>query len=200
VDGRSFEKAREYALHRLQQELPPGLYYHCVDHTAADVVPAAEALADGEGVAGRELLLLRTAAWYHDLGFIERRDGHEEVSVRIAAEALPAFGYRAVEVDEIGRLIMATAVPRAPSTCLEKIMADADLDVLGRDDFFHRVAALRRELAYHGKVFTEIEWLAGQIDFLGSHRYFTTSAQARREAGLARNLAALQQAFASQRS
>ena len=47
-----------------------------------------------KGVAGEALLLLRTAAYFHDLGFVEQREQHEAIGARVAAETLPRFGYR----------------------------------------------------------------------------------------------------------
>ncbi len=40
-----FERARQYALERLERELPASLTYHCLAHTQDDVVPAVERLA-----------------------------------------------------------------------------------------------------------------------------------------------------------
>src|SRR5205085_3432874 len=89
-----FASARAYVLGRLERELSPLLCYHSVMHTRDDVVMAAERLAALEGVSGEALLLLRTAAYFHDLGFIEQREQHELIGARVAAEALPHFGYR----------------------------------------------------------------------------------------------------------
>ncbi|MGE5248786.1 MAG: phosphohydrolase [Bacteroidota bacterium] len=186
-----FEQAREYAVRRLEQELSPGLYYHGLIHTRDDIVPAAESLAGGEGIQDDELLLLLTAAWFHDIGFVEVRAGHEAVGARIASEVLPGFGYDASQVETIQAIIMATVIPQSPVTLLEEIMADADLDVLGRDDFMLRNNNLRRELAFFGQEFTDAQWLSAQLKFVESHVYFTKTARARGDAGQARNTADL---------
>src|SRR5262245_36481544 len=124
-------RARAYALARLEDELSPALCYHSLAHTRDDVAPAVERLAAAEGVAGEALLLLRTAAYFHDLGFVERRDDHEAIGARIAREALPCFGYRPPQIALVEGMIMATRMPQAPRTSLERILADADLDVCG---------------------------------------------------------------------
>ena len=72
------EGVRHYVLGRLQRELSPSLTYHCVAHTAEDVVPNALRLAASEGVTGRDLQVLEAAAWFHDFGFVVRADGHEQ--------------------------------------------------------------------------------------------------------------------------
>jgi uncharacterized protein len=159
-----------------------------VAHTRDDVVPAARRLAALEGVDGDALLLLTTAAYYHDLGFIEQYSENETIAVRMAAEVLPLFGYEPTQVDVISDIIMATRLPQTPHTLPEKIMADADLDVLGRDDFWIRNAALRAELRAYGRQTSDEEWYRSQLEMLRTHRYFTTSAQMLRDGGKQRHL------------
>jgi uncharacterized protein len=47
-----FERAKQYALERLEQDLSPALTYHCLTHTRDDVMPAAERLAALKRVIG----------------------------------------------------------------------------------------------------------------------------------------------------
>jgi uncharacterized protein len=171
-----FDRATQYALVRLERELSPLLVYHSVWHTRDDVVVAAERLADLEGVVGDDRILLLTAAFFHDLGFVEKRIGHEDVSIRIAREALPPLGYPSHSLDVIEDLIKVTRLPQTPQTLLEEIIADADLDALGRDDYFERNQLLRQELINFDIPSTEEEWDEIQLSFLQSHRYFTRTA------------------------
>lgn len=177
MNEKIFEKARQYALKRLETELPTDLFYHGVSHTVNDVVPAAERFADLEGVGGGSLLLLLTAAWFHDLGFVEQSALHEMISARIALEVLPELGYADEEVETVRWAILATALPQSPRSHLEEILVDADLDVLGREDFFSRNNALRRELAARGRTQSDLEWFKSQLHFLESHNYFTAAAR-----------------------
>ncbi|MCX6069090.1 MAG: phosphohydrolase [Chloroflexi bacterium] len=196
MDLKSFEQAKLYALQRLEHELSPGLYYHSLEHTTQDVVPATERFAAGEGIQREDLTLLLTAAWFHDLGFIEVRVGHEAVGARLASEVLPGFGYSQAQIQVIQGIILATVVPQGPVSLLEQILADADLDVLGRDDFWSRNTALRRELAFFGKEFPDIEWFSGQHKFISTHTYFTATARALRDTGQIKSVALLQSRLA----
>jgi uncharacterized protein len=181
VNSPDFERAQQYALERLERELPASLTYHCLAHTQDDVVPAVERLAALEGVDGTDLLLLRTAAYYHDLGFVEQLADHEAAAVRIAAEVLPRFCYNPAQIDVIGGIILATRIPHEPHTHLEEIMVDADLDLFGRDDFWPLNRALRAELAALGRPMSDEEWYGSQLAFLQVHRYFTSSARTLRQ-------------------
>ena len=175
---------------------PPTCSYHAIGHTRDDVVPAVERLAALEGIEGAALLLVRTAAYFHDLGFVQQRAGHEAVGAAIAADVLPAFGYARAHIASIQGIILATQLPQTPRNRLEAILADADLDVLGRDDFLARNQALREELAAYGVHSTDAAWYRGQVAFLAAHRYHTTAARTLRAAGKQRNIQLLRQRLA----
>lgn len=122
--------------------------------------------------------------------------GHEVVGARIASEVLPGFGYSEEQIQIVKGIIMATVVPQSPKTILEQIMADADLDVLGRDDFMLRNGNLRRELAFFGQKFTDIQWFSGQLKFIESHSYFTATARKLRNKVQTKNVAELKKKLA----
>jgi uncharacterized protein len=191
-----FASARAYALARLERELSPALCYHSVAHTRDDVVVAVERLAAQEGVVGEALLLLRTSAYFHDLGFVEQREQHELIGARVASEVLPRFGYRPEQIALIQGMILATRLPQTPHTPLECILADADLDVCGRDDFLALNRCLRAELAAAGSTTSDRDWYSGQLSFLQAHRYWTAAARATRDHVKRANIAALVQLVA----
>jgi hypothetical protein len=138
-------------------------------------------LAKEEGITDRnELILLKTAALFHDTGYTKTYENHEEESCRIAKEALPDFGYSVQDIDTICRIIMKTKLPSVPETILEKIICDADLDYLGRDDFFDLGDKLYRELHEKGKLNSHRNWNEIQVNFLKAHHFKTSSAQAMR--------------------
>ncbi|NDJ76941.1 MAG: HD domain-containing protein [Chloroflexi bacterium] len=191
-----FDGAAHYALTRLENDLPPNLFYHGVKHTRDDVVPAAQRLAQYENIRGESRLLLLTAAWYHDVGFIERPTDNEVLAVETAYEMLPGFGYTPQHLQVIRGIIMATKWPQSPHTLLEQIMADADLDSLGRDDFLCTSLSLRDEIQATGAEIDLLEWYKGQIEFLSAHEYFTAAAHALRTANKYRNINMLEDLIA----
>jgi len=189
-----YEGARRYVLERLEKELPSNLYYHCLGHTRDEVVPTVDQLSAMEKVDENNRLLLRTAALFHDLGYIERIEGHETTSARIAGQVLPGYGYTAEQIEAVCSLIMATRMPRTPQTLLEEILADADLDSLGRADFIQRSLDLRQEWGTFGRYWTDQEWFVSQLEFLAEHRYYTASARLLRDEQKQRNMQQLRQA------
>lgn len=176
------QRAETYVLEQLQH-LSPTLYYHGLHHTL-DVVAQAEALAAAENITDPEALtVLRTAALYHDVGFLTAYQGHEAAGCEVARQVLPGFGYTPAQVAHICRLIMATQVPQSPGDDpLAQILCDADLDYLGRPDFWPISNSLRDELLARQMVADEQAWQQIQLKFLTAHHYWTRTATTRREA------------------
>jgi len=177
MDQRAAEK---FVLGKLKADLPKERTYHCFEHTR-DVYDAAVAIAQHEGINGEDLDLLRTAALFHDSGFILQNLDHEEASCTIVRESLPRFGYNKAQVEYICAMIMATKIPQSPRDKLSRILCDADLDYLGRPDFFHIGGSLFEELKSYGVLSTEREWNELQLRFIEKHRYFTPTNKRTRE-------------------
>lgn len=175
------EPEGRYILERLQNDLPGHLHYHTVAHTM-DVYNRAEDIAKRESVSAEDKRLLLVAALYHDSGYLYQRVGHEQKSCSIAREALPKFGYGPEDIDKICKIIMATKLPQNPQSHLEKIICDADLDYLGRDDFFETGHGLYLEMRTAGVVDDDAEWNRLQESFLKEHRYFTKTTISLRQA------------------
>ncbi len=188
-----FEQAKEFCLNRLKNELSPLLIYHSQEHTVNDVVTAAERLASLEKVNHDDRVLLLTAAYYHDLGFIRLRQGHEAVSIELAEQILPQFGYSDEQIGAIRGIIQATCIPQSPTNLLERIMADADLDYLGGDNFWDKAKELRLELENFGEKFTDKDWYIYQLRFIQSHQYFTASERSLRDGIKQRHFLEIQQ-------
>jgi hypothetical protein len=87
------------------------------------------------------------------------------------------IGFTLPEIEIICGMIRATKIPQQPQNKLEEIIADADLDYLGRDDFFTIGGQLFNELKARNVVKDESVWDQIQIKFLENHRYFTVTAQ-----------------------
>lgn len=168
------EKAKLYIFEKLNRELPKTLHYHSVDHVL-DVLNASEHIAFLEGITGEDLLLLKTAAMYHDSGFTVQGKDHEHFGCELVKKMLPSFNYNEDQITKICGMIMATKIPQTPNNLLEQIICDADLDYLGRDDYWEISNDLFKEIN-ETTTLVEIDWLKIQINFLEQHHYFTKTA------------------------
>jgi predicted metal-dependent HD superfamily phosphohydrolase len=182
----------QYILQKLKKDLPPHIHYHTIDHTL-DVYDRANYIASRERIYGLDLKLLLIAALYHDAGYLKQSEDHEQISCQMVRTDLPIFNYSIDEIEKICTLIMATKIPQNPKSHLEEIMADADLDYLGREDFFTIGDKLYLEFLELGKITTREEWNIMQINFLQQHHFFTTTAIKLRQTTKEKNLKILMQ-------
>ena len=169
------EQAGAFILEKIKKELAERFHYHNADH-AMDVYTAAKQLAAGEGIGQHDTQLLLTAAYYHDSGFLSGQANHETRSCENVRQYLPDFDYTADEIEQVCDIIMATKIPQNPHNHLGQIICDADLDYLGRNDFFILSKRLFSELVITDHLETEQEWDKQQVKFLQNHRYFTQTA------------------------
>jgi HD superfamily phosphohydrolase YqeK len=187
----NFVEAKKYILNRLKHDLPKNLTYHGYHHTL-DVYEMCIDIAKHEGIDNHEeLTLLKTAALFHDCGFLRAYKGHEDASCEIAKESLSNFNYTQEQIQVVCGLIQATKIPQKPQTKLEEILADADLDYLGRDDFYPVAKTLYEELKSIHAIHDENEWNKIQVSFIGAHEYFTDTCLQRRKSERDKRLAEL---------
>lgn len=175
-----YNKVEEHIVVWLRERLPDDLYYHGIHHTL-DVLDAAERYARLEGLSEEDRLLVKTAALYHDAGFVQDYFKNEPLGADIAAEQLPDFGYSDAQIEKIRGMILATTLPQTPKNYLEEILCDADLDYLGREDFYAIAHCLKREWGEYGMGKTLRQWYEQQVKFVQNHTYFTDSAKKLRD-------------------
>lgn len=192
----NFQGVKSFLLNKLRTELPEKLRYHGYHHTL-DVMRVSEQLCKREQINGEDLKLVKTAALFHDCGFVQNKHAnHEEVGCQIAREVLPNFGYEDEQVERICSMIMATKIPQSPKNRLEEIICDADLDYLGRDDFYPIAGSLFQELHAYQLVGDEQTWNRIQVKFLDAHRFWTKTNRSEREPEKRRRLVELQEVVA----
>jgi len=175
-----FTDIQEIILDKLEMDLPGYLFYHNVKHTV-DVVTEVELIGWGEGCSDEEILLLKTAGLFHDVGHTIAYDNHEFYGTQIAKEMLPEFNYTTDQIDRICSLIMSTKLPPNPTNLLENIICDSDLDYLGRSDFIPVSNTLYEELKARDKMGSLNDWNKIQVKFISGHQYFTKTARSLRE-------------------
>jgi class 3 adenylate cyclase/predicted metal-dependent HD superfamily phosphohydrolase len=170
------QKLYNDVLQYLNDNLDENLHYHGAFHTA-NVVKAVERLAIAEGIINEDTLLLKAAALFHDIGFVKQYEHNEAIGADMAREWLPKYGFSSEQIEKVYSLILITNVETDPNSLLEKIIRDADLDYLGREDFMVISENLKKELMIRGRISSDKQWDEIQVDFLAKHRYYTESAR-----------------------
>lgn len=170
---------RKYVLNRLKADLPAHLTYHGIDHTL-DVLEVCEQYIRRLNLGEEERFLLRIGAVVHDMGFLVGPANHEEVGASMASELMLQFGMNENQIEEVRELVLATKIPQSPKNELQKIICDADLDYLGRDDYPEISQRLYEEFKFMKVVQTDEDWKQLQINFLKAHYFHTPFAIANR--------------------
>jgi class 3 adenylate cyclase len=171
-----FDNIRIKIITKLKIELDEHLYYHSVHHTL-NVEKAAIKYAKLEGLSSKETMLLRTAALFHDSGFIVRYDNNEHIGVKIFEKYAGNCGYSPTDVNAVASMILSTNNRIEPQTLSEQILCDADHDYLGRKDYHFIAKKLRKELEFFKGKLSDKSWLEMQIEYLETkHKYYTISA------------------------
>lgn len=196
MDNQILNKARQYVEGLFEALRNKDNVYHNIDHTL-EVVENVKEIGVGEGLTEEELEIVTLAAWFHDTGYCIQSEGHEEVSANYARGFLNVENYPPDKINEVVKCVMATRVPQNPDTLLEKVICDADLAHIGRDDFEVRNNLFRQEYEiYFGKELSEKEWLEKSIDFFSRHRFFTEYSNRKYSAQKEKNIERLKKQLA----
>lgn len=182
-----FKTIYEKVMRDLENWVPDHFTYHNAAHTKY-VLEQAEVIAAQENVTGRDLLLVKMAALYHDIGFLDGRHNHEALGCKIATRDLENSFLTPAEVKKVCAMVKATQIPQKPNDLLEKIVADADLEYLGTNNFKKFGRRLYRELHHFDPALNFRKWDEIQIDFLSNHTYHTNFCKQYREPVKQQNL------------
>ena len=156
--------------------ISPEYVFHDLDHTV-QTVAAACIIAEGFQLEERDMLLLQLATWFHDTGYAEGPQDHEERSVGNAQHFLQDKISES-ELTTVITCIRSTKVPQQPQNRLEEIICDADLSHLGMESYWDRTGKLRQEFILARKtVMSEQDWVEFELNFLLAHEYHTIVAQ-----------------------
>ena len=155
-------------------------YYHHYDH-ALDVMERAVYLWKKENVSSDDLELLSISALFHDTGFVIQYDDNEIIWAKIARNFLKTILYPEEKIQKIEEIILATRPSyKTPKNILESIIKDADLDNLGRDDFFEKWDKLKKELETIKDIkIKEPDWHHSSLDILYDEYYTETQKKER---------------------
>lgn len=167
-------KVEKYCLKILTTTKCSQLPFHNNQHTI-EVVENIQVIGENLNLSKSELEPIKIAGWFHDVGFCEKYNGHEDVSVIMAKEFLIKHGYDFDLIQMVVSCILATKMPQKPTNKFAEIVSDADMFHIGTDVFFYRKLLLRREWELEfNKISTDLEWHILNLKFLQGHKFFTS--------------------------
>ena len=164
----------------------PRLPYHNAGHMR-DVARACERYALMMDLPYDERRDTRFAGEGHDMIYVSGRAGeNEKRTAESMGRLLHYLGYGPEVIHPVKGIILMTDISNPenkPRTTPEMIIRGADIDNLGRDDFFEKTELLRLEEGVARE-----EWYKRTLAFMEGVRYFTDSARELRGPGLKANI------------
>ena len=108
-----FTEIEDYVAELFVKDTTEKLFFHKIKHTI-EVVEASKLIGEKSGFSEDEMEILLISAWFHDVGYLTKYSGHEEVSVKIAKEFLTSKNYDSENIEKVLNCISATEVPQKP--------------------------------------------------------------------------------------
>ena len=167
------EEVKQHVLEYFHTHHDPNLVYHNLAHTE-EVVSATIQIANHYQLTDKDFFITLTGAWFHDTGYFEDLQNHEQKSADLAVSFLKQKEVPAEVRDAVLQVIMATKMPQRPTNLLESILCDGDLFHLGNEDFREKRKLMHKEVELlHQHKFGKNVWRKKDIEFLESHQYHT---------------------------
>jgi len=185
------EIAEKFVFDLYKNELDQTFIYHNHTHTER-VLRSVREIIENTDIDSNDAEVLELAALLHDTGYIKKREGHEEESVKIATTFLEENKADKATIEAVNACIMATKFKDSPKTDLGKIIRDADASHFGKKYFREASEFLRKELEIQGiATYSPQDWLNENIKVLTKkHEFYTDYAlknwQPRKEKNLAK--------------
>ena len=118
-------KAEAYIFKLFKDKLSSEYIYHDYLHTLR-VVTAVNELINGENILEPNATHLRLAAWFHDSGYIDGCENHEERSCVIFKDFIKENAFENVNIEQVCSLILATKCSRFPTRRGFSVLSVAD--------------------------------------------------------------------------
>jgi len=160
------------------KQLPEGIGYHDLDHTQY-VASQARIIGKESGLTENEQDIAETAAWFHDIGFLNTTEDHETESQKMAREYLSSNDVPKDVIDRIHQCIEATRMPQDPGNDpIASVLCDADMSYLSEDFYIKRTMLLREEWnTTREKKISKKDYYVETIELFNNHNYHTEYAR-----------------------
>src|ERR1044071_4963818 len=109
------KEAEKFVSYNLAENLNKQFLFHDIVHTVG-VVQAVTTICNETGVSKHEKRILQVAAWFHDIGYTQRIDQHEDVGALLAETFLKSHNVDESDIEKVKCCIIATHYPQFPLT------------------------------------------------------------------------------------
>lgn len=183
-----YKKVENHVVGLFEKNPKPQLLYHNLEHTK-NVVAKTKQIAGHYDLGEKDMLMLYTAAWFHDTGYIFTEPRlHEEKSSELMRGFMQEHTQDEDLLKGIVQIILATKSSSKPDTLLQEILRDADSFHFGTKDFkeMNKLVMAEREAVDSG--FDRILAQQKTLEMLQTHRYYTSYCRDLLTAGKHKNI------------
>ncbi len=167
------EEVKNFVLEYFNTHHDAKLVYHNLDHTES-VVNATMQIANHYQLNDKDFFIVCTGAWFHDTGYFEDIQNHEQKGADIAVDFLKKQDIPADVRDSVLQVILSTKMPQRPTNLLENIVCDGDLFHLGTEEFTEKRKLMHKEISLLYQIDSnKKEWRIKDVEFLESQQYHT---------------------------
>lgn len=177
IDIDLVKEAEKYVRKLLDEKLSDKIEFHTFDH-AKSVVDNSEFIGKNSNLTDDEINIVKLCAWFHDVGYIFKVEGHEEESANIVTDFLTSKGIDDSIITQVKNCILATRTPQQPKDLISKVLCDADLMHLSEDDYFEKIEKMRNEwIKLTEKKISKRKFHSTSLKFFETHNYHTDFAK-----------------------
>lgn len=174
MDNSLYKKIEHYVTGLYETLQDDTFVFHNLKHTM-NVVDRTKEIAGHYHVNEKEMLILYTAAWFHDTGYLYTEAArHEAMSADVMRKYMLEHTNDSDLINEIEKCILATKSPRNPTNLLQQIICDADTYNLGTKDFKSTNKKVREEIKLKTGLSDKLEFGRNTVKMLETHQYYTT--------------------------
>ena len=148
--------------------------FHNILHTQL-VVDKAKEWSSACKLNEQDSIALKLAAWYHDIGYLNEPDNHEEESIRLFLLSIQKETLPPEMTDMVVQLIRSTKQKDTEKRNeLENMIHDMDRVAMGMTNFMEWGQKLRTEWKnLRNAEWTDKDWIRFQIEYLNMTHFKT---------------------------
>jgi HD superfamily phosphodiesterase len=192
-----FKKIEEHVTGLFEQMHDPVLAFHNLEHTQT-VVKRTKEIAGHYELSDDEMLILFTAAWFHDTGHLFTDPSrHEEMSCEIMRKFMTGKIDDEKITEQVEGCIMATKFPRVPKNLLQQIICDADTYHFGTKEFKQTNKQAFKEHTLRTGQGDPVTFNQDTISMLETHQFYTNYAKQLLNERKMKNMKKLQNKFSA---
>src|SRR5262249_42965454 len=105
------KEAEQFIGNNLEENLDKQFIFHDVAHTTS-IVKAVTEICNEMDIDKHEKRILQVAAWFHDIGYTQRIDQHEDVGALLAETFLKSHQVDDSDIEKVKCSIIATHYPQ----------------------------------------------------------------------------------------